>query len=121
MSANYGTHRVVPGAHYGTRDWLAQRVTAVLMTLFTLIVIARVVFTTGPIGYDTWAGIFASQWMNGLTFVVFVALAFHAWVGMRNIWMDYVKPVGIRLSLQVFTIVWLVACLGWASQVIWRL
>ena len=37
MSANYGTHRVVPGAHYGTRDWLAQRVTAVLMTLFTLI------------------------------------------------------------------------------------
>jgi succinate dehydrogenase / fumarate reductase membrane anchor subunit len=40
---------------------------------------------------------------------------------MRNIWMDYVKPPGIRLGLHVFTIVWLVACLGWAVQVLWRL
>jgi succinate dehydrogenase / fumarate reductase membrane anchor subunit len=42
------------------------------------------------------------------------------WVGMRDIWMDYVQPVGIRLVLQVFTIVWLVACAGWAIQVLWR-
>ena len=31
MAVNHGTRRVVVGAHYGTRDWLAQRVTAVLM------------------------------------------------------------------------------------------
>lgn len=121
MSANYGTKRVVTGAHHGARDWLAQRVTAVLMVLFTLIVIAQVVFTTGPIEYESWASIFASQWMKALTFVVFIALAYHAWVGMRNIWMDYVKPAGIRMTLHVFTIVWLVACLGWAIQVLWRL
>ena len=35
---------------------------------------------------------------------------------MRDIWMDYVKPVGIRLALQVFTIVWLIGCAGWAIQ-----
>ena len=121
MSVNYGTKRVVSGAHYGTRDWLAQRITAVLMALFTLLVIAQVIATAGPIGYETWAGIFASQWMKGLTFVVFVALAYHAWVGMRNIWMDYVKPAGIRLALHAFAIVWLVSCLGWAVQVLWRL
>lgn len=121
MPANYGTKRVVSGAHYGTRDWLAQRVTAVLMTALTLIVIAKVIFTAGPIGYESWAGLFASQWMKTLTFAVFVALAYHVWVGMRNIWMDYVKPAGIRLVLHVFTIVWLAACLGWAVQVLWRL
>jgi hypothetical protein len=49
--------RVVVGAHYGLRDWLAQRVTAVLMALFTVIVLAQVLFTKGPIGYDLWAGI----------------------------------------------------------------
>ena len=49
------------------------------------------------------------------------ALAWHAWVGMRNIWMDYIKPVGLRLVLQVFTIVWLVGCAGWGFQVLWRL
>ncbi|OZB19831.1 MAG: succinate dehydrogenase, partial [Rhodobacterales bacterium 34-62-10] len=40
---------------------------------------------------------------------------------MRDIWMDYIKPVWLRLSLQVFTIVWLVACAGWGFQTLWRL
>ncbi len=59
--------------------------------------------------------------MKALTFSVFIALAIHVWVGVRDIWMDYVKPVGLRLVLQVFTLVWLVSCLGWAIQVLWRL
>ena len=40
MSQNYGTKRIVPGAHYGLRDWLAQRITAVLMALFTIVLLA---------------------------------------------------------------------------------
>jgi succinate dehydrogenase / fumarate reductase membrane anchor subunit len=59
--------------------------------------------------------------MKALTFAVIVAMLYHAWVGIRDIWMDYVKPVSVRLSLQVFSIVWLVACAGWAIQVLWRL
>ena len=121
MAVNYGSRRLVSGAHYGLRDWLAQRVTAVLMALFTLLVLAQLVCFKGPLGYDKWAGIFAAQWMKFLTFVVIVALLYHAWVGMRDIWMDYIKPVGLRLSLQVFSIVWLVGCAGWAIQVLWRL
>jgi succinate dehydrogenase / fumarate reductase membrane anchor subunit len=121
MAVNFGAKRTVVGAHYGLRDWLAQRVTAVLMALFTLLVLAQVIFSKGPIGYDKWAGIFAAQWMKALTFAVIVAMLYHAWVGIRDIWMDYVKPVSVRLSLQVFSIVWLVACAGWAIQVLWRL
>ena len=121
MSVNYGSKRVVVGAHYGLRDWLAQRVTGALIALFTFVVLAQVVLTSGEIGYDKWAAIFSSQWMKALTFSIFVAFAYHVWVGVRDIWMDYVKPVGVRLVLQVFTMVWLVACLGWAIQVLWRL
>ena len=121
MSVNYGSKRVVVGAHYGLRDWLAQRVTAVLMALFTFLLLAQVLLTSGEIGYDKWAGIFSSQWMKSLTLAVLVAFAYHVWVGVRDIWMDYIKPVGVRLLLQVFTIVWLVACIGWAIQVLWRL
>jgi succinate dehydrogenase / fumarate reductase membrane anchor subunit len=121
MSVNFGTKRIVVGAHYGLRDWLAQRVTAGLMALFTLLVLAQVVFTRGPIGYDTWAGIFAAQWMKVLTFVVIVALLYHAWVGVRDILMDYVKPFAVRLALQIFSVVWLLGCAGWAIQVLWRL
>ncbi len=121
MAVNYGSKRIVVGAHYGLRDWLAQRVTAVLMALFTLIVLAQLLLTKGPIGYDKWAGLFAAQWMKVITFTVILALIYHVWIGMRDIWMDYIKPVGLRLSLQVFSIVWLVGCAGWAIQILWRL
>ena len=122
MSVNYGSKRVVVGAHYGLRDWLAQRITACIMTIFTVLLLAQVIFTSGPIGYDTWAGIFSSQWMKVLTFAVIVALLYHAWVGMRDITMDYItSPVWLRLLVQVFTMVWLVGCAGWAIQVLWRL
>ena len=120
MAVNFGSRRIVTGAHYGLRDWLAQRVTALLMALFTLLIVLRLVFSRGPVGYDTWAGIFSAQWMKTLTFTVILALLYHAWVGMRDIWMDYIKPVGLRLALQIFSIVWLVGCAGWAIQVLWR-
>jgi succinate dehydrogenase / fumarate reductase, membrane anchor subunit len=122
MAINHGTKRIVVGAHYGLRDWLAQRITAALMALFTLALLAQVLGFKGPIGYDKWAGIFSSQWMKVLTFTVIIAMAYHIWVGMRDIWMDYVTgSVALRLSLQIFTMVWLTACAGWAIQVIWRL
>jgi len=120
-SVNYGSKRIVTGAGYGFRDWLAQRVTAILMALFTVVFLAQVIFTSGPIGYEEWAGIFAAQWMKVLTFAVIIALLYHVWVGMRDIWMDYVKPLGLRLALHVFTLVWLVGCAGWAVQALWRL
>ena len=121
MPTNFGSRRTVVGAHYGMRDWLSQRVTAGVMAVFTFAILLQVLFTRGPIGYDTWAGIFAAQWMKVLTFAVIASLLYHVWVGMRDVWMDYIKPVGVRLALQVFTIVWLVGCAGWALQVLWRL
>ena len=74
MAVNYGSRRTVVGAHYGTRDWLAQRVTALLMALFTLVVLARFLLTSGPVGYDKWAGLFAAQPMKMLTFATIVPL-----------------------------------------------
>ena len=60
--------------------------------------------------------------MKVLTFTVIIALMpTTSWVGMRDIWMDYVKPVGLRLLAQIFTIVWLLGCAGWAVQVLGRL
>ena len=120
MTVNYGSKRLVVGAHYGFSGWLAQRLTGVAMALFTLVLLVQLLLP-GPIGYEKWAGIFSMQWMKLLTFVVIVSLAFHAWVGMRDVWMDYVKSFALRLTLQVLTIVWLVGCLGWAVQVLWRL
>ena len=119
--ATYGYKRTAVGAHYGWRDFLVQRISAALMFVFTLLVLLKVLLVSGPIGYETWAGIFASQWMKSITFATLVALIWHAWVGVRNVWMDYVKPDGLRLVFYLVTIFWLVACAGWGVQVLWRL
>jgi succinate dehydrogenase / fumarate reductase membrane anchor subunit len=116
---NIGAKRLVVGAHYGFRDWLAQRVTAVIMALYTLILLVS--FLTGNnFSYEGWAGMFSRQWFKIATFVTFLALFYHVWVGMRDIWMDYVKSVGVRLLLQSATIVWLIGCAGYAAQILWR-
>lgn len=119
-SPNYGSKRIVVGAHYGLRDWLSQRITAALMALFTVVVLVQVLMP-GDLGYDRWSGIFAAQWMKVLTFVVILSMLVHVWVGVRDVWMDYVKPLGARLVLQVFALAWLLGCAGWAVQVLWRL
>jgi succinate dehydrogenase / fumarate reductase membrane anchor subunit len=58
--------------------------------------------------------------MRVATLLFAVSLAWHAWVGMRDIWMDYVKPDGLRLALQVLTVLLLACYLGWTVQILWR-
>jgi succinate dehydrogenase / fumarate reductase membrane anchor subunit len=114
-----GARRLVVGAHYGMGDWLAQRFTAIVMAVYTVILMVAF-FGARNFSYDGWAGLFAHPWMKVATLVMFASLAYHAWVGMRDIWMDYVKPTGIRLLLQVGTIVWLAACAAYAVIILWR-
>ena len=90
MSDNFGSKRVVVGAHYGVRDWLVQRATAVLMALFTLVIVVQCLLP-GEMSYEKWAGIFSHQWMKILTFVMIGSILWHAWVGVRDVLMDYVK------------------------------
>ncbi|SDV47684.1 succinate dehydrogenase, hydrophobic membrane anchor protein [Chitinasiproducens palmae] len=116
---NIGMHRRVVGAHYGWREWVVQRVTAVVMVVFTLVLLGWF-FAAQNFSYVGWASIFAHQWMKLLTFVTLLSLFYHAWVGVRDIWMDYVKVAGLRLALHVATILWLVAAAGYAAQILWR-
>src|SRR5256712_6079384 len=112
-------NRVIVGAHYGMGSWLAQRVTAVIMAVYTLI-LGFVLIEEGPFDYAEWQELFANGWMRVATLLFAASLAWHAWVGMRDIWMDYVKPDGLRLALQVLTVLLLACYLRSAGQGLWR-
>jgi succinate dehydrogenase / fumarate reductase membrane anchor subunit len=114
-----GSKRLVVGAHYGLRDWLVQRITAILLAVYTLFLVVALIFARDP-GYEGWARLFAPTWMKALTLIALASLLYHAWIGVRDIWMDYVKPTGVRLTLQVLTVLWLAACAVWFVQVLWR-
>jgi len=110
------SNRIVVGAHYGLRDWLGQRATAVLMAFYAVLFVI-VLAVKKPGDYLAWFNVFSPVWMKVATLTFLASLFYHAWIGMRDIWMDYVKPTGMRLVLQVLTIVYLIACGMWALKI----
>ena len=111
--------RLVVGAHYGLRDWLAQRVTAAIIAIYSVI-LAVVLLATKPNTYAAWKALFAQGWMRIATLLFAVSVAWHAWVGVRDILMVYIKPDGLRLTMQVGTLLLLAVYLGWTVQILWR-
>jgi succinate dehydrogenase / fumarate reductase membrane anchor subunit len=112
-------NRVVVGAHYGLRGWLVQRVSAVLMALYTAVFLVAYAVSR-PRDFVSWKGFMSQGWLRLATTLFFASLALHAWVGMRDILMDYVKPAGIRLALETAVIVALAAFAAWTASVLWR-
>ncbi|MEW5770823.1 MAG: succinate dehydrogenase, hydrophobic membrane anchor protein [Pseudomonadota bacterium] len=110
--------RVVVGAHYGLKDWLVQRVTAVVMALYSL-VLAVFLLVNPAADFAAWQGLFHGQAMRLATLLFLFSLFLHAWVGMRDIFMDYVHPTLVRLTLHVLVILALVAYAAWAAQILW--
>jgi succinate dehydrogenase / fumarate reductase membrane anchor subunit len=111
-------NRVIVGAHYGLRGWMVQRISAVLMTLYVLLFVGILLFAR-PSTFDAWRGLFASQPMKLATLLFAISLFLHSWVGMRDILMDYARPTGVRLALEVLVAVLAVAWAGWAIQILW--
>lgn len=120
MSANgIGSKRLVVGAHYGIGAWLAQRLTAVVMGVYFVALLVHVLVKR-DFTYIGWAEVFAPVWMKAVTLIAVASLLYHAWVGVKDIWMDYIKPTWLRLTLQTLTVLWLAACGVWAVQILWR-
>lgn len=112
--------RIVVGAGYGFGDWLLQRVTAVVMALYT--VIMGLTLLCGPtLTQESWRALMSGNFMRVISLLFIVSLAYHAWVGVRDIWMDYMNSTALRLFLHVVTLLALVGYAGWAVQIIWRL
>lgn len=120
-----GTKRLVVGAHYGTRDFIVQRMTAVIMAVYTVVLCVALLFTSN-LDFESWRHLFTFYCIGLpmgqiLATLAFFSLAWHAWVGVRDIWMDYAKPTGVRLFLEVLTILWLVGSVVYFVKILWSL
>ena len=106
------------GAHYGLADWLLQRLTAVVMALYTVLFGGWLLLGPPP-DHAGWKALFSGTFVRLATMFFVAALLYHAWVGMRDIVMDYVKPTGMRLALQAVIGGGLVIQLIWAASILW--
>lgn len=105
-------------AHTGTTSWLVQRASAVVMALAVLVFAWRI-GRAAPLDYPAWKALFETLSMRLVTMLFTVALALHAWVGMRDIFMDYVHHTGIRLVLHLGVLLTLASCVLWMASILW--
>jgi succinate dehydrogenase / fumarate reductase membrane anchor subunit len=106
------------GAHYGLRDWIIQRVTAIFLLFYTVVMVPCA-WMAAKGGYPAWKALFAGGLVRVATMLFALALLYHAWIGMRDLWMDYVQPTGVRLLLQSVTLLMLIGYAVWAAAILW--
>jgi len=112
-------NRHVVGAHYGLRDWLVQRLTAVVMLVYVGALAIVLMIAAKAMIFALWKSLFTATWVRLLTTVTLLALLWHAWIGVRDIWMDYVKPLALRVALHTLTALWLIGSLVYMIKVVW--
>lgn len=82
----------------GMRTWLLQRLTAIYIAIYTLSLITWVV-AESPVSYASWISLFSQPLILVTTILFYLAVLIHAWVGMRDILVDYAKPTSVRFIL----------------------
>ena len=105
------------GAHYGLRDWLIQRATAALLILAIVVVGAAWVIVQ-PSGYEEFRALFGAGWMRILLFCGVLSLAWHGYIGARDILMDYIHHDFFRLCKTVGAAAYLIVCVIWAARIL---
>jgi len=106
------------GSHTGTGSWLLQRATAVVLAL-ALPALMLYFLASLPTDFVGWQALFAPLWLRVGMLLAAAALALHAWVGMRDLFMDYVRPTGLRLALYLAVIVVLAGSVTWLAASLW--
>ena len=101
----------------GLRPWLVQRFTAVYMLVFILFTLGYFAFDV-PHSYIAWHGWMTGAWVVIATALFFVALLLHAWVGLRDVVLDYVKPLGLRVGVLAALALALVGLALWMLQIL---
>lgn len=102
----------------GLRDWLIQRVTAVIMLVY-LIVIGVFLFQHPEMTYDDWTGFFACPWIRVINSIVWLSMITHAWIGLWTVTTDYLKSFALRLTVQMLIIISLLGLFFWGILVFW--
>lgn len=112
-----GIHKKPVGAHYGLRDWLAQRFTAIVIVAASVIFFIALCIVQ-PSDFAQWHAFMQRGWVRLLLLLVVVAVAWHAFIGGRDIYMDYLKPTWLRLGKTIGLIIYLLVCVLWALQIL---
>ena len=101
----------------GFSAWLLQRLSGVYMAVFIVIAIAWVMMT--DIDANVWQQGFQSVWVQLGVLLFGLSLLLHAWIGLRDVVIDYIHPLGIRLLALSLVGLFLIANGFWLLAILW--
>jgi succinate dehydrogenase / fumarate reductase membrane anchor subunit len=101
----------------GLRAWLLQRISAIYMLLFIIFFLAHFLVES-PGSYQAWHGWMMSSGVSIATLIFFAALVLHVWVGVRDVLMDYIHPLALRVSALTLLGIGLVAITAWVMRIL---
>lgn len=109
------------GAHYGLLQWLKQRITACIMLVLSTAVLAFVTYAhfNVDVTIGSWQALFSHTGTKLLAQIFFVAVIMHAWVGIRDVIMDYLQCNSLKLFIYTLIILWLFASLIYSIKILW--
>ena len=112
--------RPVGSAHHGLGEWLLQRLSALYMGGFTLGAVGLLCVVPPP-DYVTWSAWFTPGWVRVAVALFYLSALLHAWIGMRSIFMDYLKPLWLRFAATAMLGIGMLAMVLWMGDVLlWR-
>lgn len=102
----------------GIHDWLLLRAAAMVMTLYVIYLLGFIVMS-GTLTYDIWRGFFSSSFTKVFTLLTLFSILVHGWVGMWQVLTDYIKPLALRMMLQLVIVVALLVYAIYGTVVVW--
>ncbi len=102
---------------HGFQAWFFQRLSAIYI-VWCLLVIIIGLFTTSITSFEAWQALFSSPVVNILVLLFFIAIMVHAWVGIRDIVIDYVHFAGIRLVVLNLLMLFLISMSVWITYIL---
>ena len=111
------TMRAIGSAQFGLSEWLLQRLSALYLAGFVVWLGLRLGLAP-PTEFTAWKAWFAQGAVRLAFALAFLSALVHAWVGMRSVFLDYLKPVWLRLVAQIFLAGVLAVQAFWAVQIL---
>lgn len=108
---------VLKVSHSGLRDWLIQRISAIVIGLY-FIFIAAYLSNNQPLYFAQWRHLFNNGLVKVATLIAILAIIWHGWIGLWIVLTDYVKKASVRLVLQSLVIILLLGYLFWVVEII---
>jgi succinate dehydrogenase / fumarate reductase, membrane anchor subunit len=101
----------------GMRQWLTQRLTAVIMAVYIICLVIYLV-ALQPNNYEDFREMVIPWWFRITTFIFFLCLCMHAWLGVRDVLRDYVFNQNVRGYMQAVVDILLVAYALWMGAIL---